>query len=152
MNVLAIDIGNTHTVLGIFKKKKLVDDWRMQSSARLTKSQLWGHVKLFCAESGVSPKNLDGIVISSVVPKLSNLFTVMSKNHFGKEPLLVSGTLDVGLQIRYDDPATLGADRICNVVAAHRKYGTPAIVIDCGTATTYDVISGKGRYLGGVIA
>lgn len=152
MNLLAIDIGNTHTVLGIFKRKKLVDEWRMESSARLTEARLWTHVSLFCAEAGVSSRNFDGIVIASVVPRLTELLTVMSKKRFGKNPLLISGNSDVGLNICYDDPTALGADRICSVVAAYRKYGAPAIVIDCGTATTYDIISKRGEYLGGVIA
>jgi type III pantothenate kinase len=109
-------------------------------------------MKSFCEEHSIGAKKLDGMVIASVVPVLTEAYTRMSEKYLHIKPLIVSSKLDLGITIHYEDPTTLGADRICTTIAAHKKYGGPAIVVDFGTATTYDVISKQGDFLGGVIA
>jgi len=149
---LAIDIGNTHTVFGVYKDGKLVHDWRVSSLITRTEDETWLLVKFFCEDTNVKPESIKGIGISSVVPNLTDVFVWMSQRHFKIDPVLISAELDLGIKILYDDPTTVGADRLCNAVAGYTKYGGPIIVVDFGTATTYDVVSEKGEYLGGVIA
>jgi len=150
--LLAIDAGNTHTVLGIFKNEALLDEWRMASAPASTEKELWVHVQAFSKGVGLAPKEISGVVISSVVPKLTGSFRKMAKKRLKKEPVVVSGDMDAGIKVLYDDPSKLGPDRLCHAVAAYTKFGGPAIIVDFGTATTYDVISAAGEYLGGLIA
>jgi len=150
--LLAIDVGNTHTVLGIFNNEALLDEWRMASRPALAENDLWIHVRTFSIGVGLTPKDISGVVISSVVPKLTKTFRNVAKKHLKKEPVVVSGDMDAGIKVLYDDPSKLGPDRLCHAVAAYAKFGGPAIVVDFGTATTYDVISAGGEYLGGLIA
>ncbi|MEE9225493.1 MAG: type III pantothenate kinase [Bacteroidota bacterium] len=150
--LLAIDIGNTHTVLGVFDKKKLVSDWRLSSAMGRTEDECWLVVKLFLENGNIKPRKVTGVGISSVVPNLTDIFQMMARKYFNVEPLTVSADSKLGLKIRYDDPGAVGADRLCNAVAGFAKYGGPLIIIDFGTATTYDVISKAGEYLGGIIA
>jgi type III pantothenate kinase len=150
--LLAIDIGNTHTVLGGFVRGKLVAEARLTSSRDRTEDELWFVVRMFLEEHTVTPKHVEGIVIASVVPALADTYVKMASAHLHTDPVIVSSRLDLGITIHYADPSTLGADRICTTVAAFKKYGGPAIVVDFGTATTYDVISKQGDFLGGVIA
>jgi type III pantothenate kinase len=150
--LLAIDVGNTHTVLGIFRRSKPVADWRIASATVRTEDEVWLVVKLFLGHASMRARDIKGVVISSVVPELTTAFEDMAKKHLHLSPLTVSAELDVGMPVRYENPRAVGADRICNAVAAFAKYGGPCIVLDFGTATTYDVISKKGEYLGGVIA
>ncbi len=150
--LLAVDVGNSHTVLGIFRGKRLVDEWRMQSRRSRKAKELWEHVRSFAEEAGSSPRELEGVVISSVVPALTKTITSMTKRFLKTDPVVVSGDMDSGLRVLYDDPSRLGPDRLCNAVAALAITGAPSIVVDLGTATTFDVISPRGEYLGGVIA
>ncbi len=150
--LLAIDIGNTHTVFGIYQDGKLIHDWRVSSLITRTEDETWLLVKFFCEDANVNVKEITGVGISSVVPNLTDVFVWMSEKHFKVEPVVVSSELDLGIKILYDDPSAVGADRLCNAVAGFTKYGGPVIIIDFGTATTYDVVSEKGEYLGGVIA
>ena len=150
--LLAIDIGNTHTVFGVFEKRKLLADWRVSSTVNRTEDEIGTQVKMFFEQSGIKSKAIDSVGISSVVPDLTEIYELMAKKYFGTQPIIVSANLNLGFKILYDDPSTVGADRICNAVAAHTKYGGPVIIIDFGTATTYDVVSEEGDYLGGVIA
>ncbi len=150
--ILAIDIGNTHTVLGVFKQSKLLFDWRVTSSLQHTEDEVGTYVRLFLTNAGIDAGSIRGIGISSVVPDLTDIFAAMATKYFKSEPVIVSSELDLGIKIRYDDPRAVGADRLCNAVAGYSKYGGPLIVIDFGTATTYDVIAKNGDYLGGVIA
>ncbi len=150
--LLAIDIGNTHTVLGVFNKRKLVSDWRVSSSVARTEDEIGTQIWTFCEQAGIKWKAIDSVGISSVVPDLNEIFVSMARKYFNTDPLIVSAKLNLGLKIYYKDPSTVGADRLCNAVAGYEKYGGPLIIIDFGTATTYDVISEKGDYLGGVIA
>ncbi|MBM4166214.1 MAG: type III pantothenate kinase [Ignavibacteria bacterium] len=149
--LLAIDIGNTHTVLGIFQNKKLIAHWRVSSPVLRTEDEIFLLVKNLCEHSKINTKKIDSVGIASVVPNLTDVYERMAKKYFHKEPLLISASLHFGIKIHYDDPNAVGADRLCNALAAFTKYKTACIVIDFGTATTYDVIAKNGDYLGGVI-
>ncbi|HET6271842.1 MAG TPA: type III pantothenate kinase [Bacteroidota bacterium] len=149
--LLAIDIGNTHTVLGVFEGERLAADWRMTSSGHRTSDEYWLVIKSFCAGAGVSPSTIKGVGISSVVPDLTDIFDSMARKYLNVTPMNVTASLDLGITIHYKDPTAVGADRLCNAIAGYKKYGGPLIIIDFGTATTYDVVSGTGDYLGGVI-
>jgi type III pantothenate kinase len=150
--ILAIDIGNTHTVMGVFEGSKLLFDWRVTSSPQHTEDEVGTYVRLFLTDAGIEPKRIKGIGISSVVPELTDVFAVMARKYFKADPVIVSSNTNLGIKIHYDDPKVVGADRLCNTVAGFAKYGGPLIVIDFGTATTYDVVAKNGDYLGGVIA
>lgn len=150
--LLAIDIGNTHTVFGIYRKSKLIADWRVTSMLQRTEDEIGTQVGLFLKERKIALKDIEGVGISSVVPNLTDIFALMAKKYFRIEPLIISSSLALGIKILYDDPNSVGADRICNAVAGFESFGGPLIIIDFGTATTYDVVSGNGDYLGGVIA
>lgn len=148
---LAIDVGNTHTVLGVFDGTKLRADWRMTSTAHRTADECWLAVRSFCNEIKIEPTALTGVGISSVVPDLTSVFESLSRKYLNVDPVVISGTLDIGIRIHYVDPFAVGADRLCNAVAGFAKYGGPLIIIDFGTATTFDVVQNNGDYLGGVI-
>jgi type III pantothenate kinase len=150
--IFAIDVGNTQTVLGIFRGDKLLDEWRMTGAARHTEDEFWLYVKTFCEGLNVPVEELEGIVISSVVPRLTEMLKAMAEKYIHRDPLVIRGDMDSGIRVLYDDPSTLGADRLCNAVAAYSKFGGPTIVVDFGTATTYDVVSQEGEFLGGAIA
>lgn len=150
--LLAIDIGNTHIVVGIFKNNKLLSHWRLSSSITRTEDESYLVVKLLCDQINISPHEIDGVVISSVVPNFTNIYKLLSEKYFHTKPIIVSANLKLGIKVKYENPSAVGADRLCNAVAAYNKFGGPAIVIDFGTATTFDVISKKGEYLGGVIS
>jgi type III pantothenate kinase len=149
--LLAIDIGNTHTVAGIYDGVRLIADWRMASLATRTADENWLTIKSFCTEAGVVPASIGGVGISSVVPDLTDIFESIARKYFNAEPVTVSADLDLGIRVLYRDPTAVGADRLCNAIAGFRKHGGPLIIIDFGTATTYDVVSAEGDYLGGVI-
>ena len=150
--LLAIDVGNTHTVIGIFDGDRLVADWRMASLGHRTEDESWLVIKSFCQGAGIDPASLTGVGISSVVPDLTDIFDGLSRKYLHAVPVTVHSSLDLGITIHYKDPTAVGADRLCNAVAGFGKYGGPLIIIDFGTATTYDVVSREGNYLGGVIA
>jgi len=150
--LLTIDIGNTHTVLGVFEGSILRRHWRLSSSVARTEDECWILVCTFCQWGNLPLEAIEGVVISSVVPNLTPAYEKMSHNYLQRSPLLVSSDLDLGIRILYEDPRAVGADRLCNAVAGFQKYGGPLIVVDFGTATTFDVITREGDYLGGVIA
>lgn len=149
--LLAIDVGNTHTVIGIFDGEKLAADWRMASLTHRTVDENWLTIKSFCADSAIPTGSITGVGISSVVPDLTDVFESLARKYFHVEPVTVTASLDLGIRVLYTDPSVVGADRLCNAIAGFRKYGGPLVVIDFGTATTFDVISASGDYLGGVI-
>lgn len=150
--LLAIDIGNTHTVFGVFDKGRLIADWRVSSAVSRTEDEIGTQVGAFLESAAIEPKDIEGVAISSVVPNLTDVFVLMAKKYFSAEPVIVSAELPLGIKIHYKDRSMVGADRLCNAVAGFAKYGGPLIIIDFGTATTYDVVSARGDYLGGVIA
>ena len=149
--LLAIDVGNTHTVLGIYDGDRLAADWRMASLTHRTVDENWLTIKSFCADAQIPLAGINGVGISSVVPDLTDVFESLARKYFKVEPVTVTASLDLGIRVLYTDPAVVGADRLCNAIAGFRKYGGPLVVIDFGTATTFDVISASGDYLGGVI-
>ncbi len=152
MNILTIDIGNTRTTFGVFKGTKLVNTTHIPSSALASSTKSMKYIRQLLRKCNVSQDKLSGVAISSVVPSLTKKLLLVLKRELHIHPLVISGNLNVGLRIGYDNPVTLGADRICNAVAAYHKYGGPIIVIDAGTATTFDVVSKNGTFLGGAIA
>ncbi len=150
--LLIIDIGNTNTVLGIFNNKQLIECWRLNSGHSRTIDEYWITVKLLCDDAKISTNKISGIIISSVVPDLLIYFTEMAKKYFSIDPIIVSNKLDLGLEINVDEPDQLGADRLCNSVGAKAYNKNPTIIIDLGTATTFDVLDHKGNNIGGCIA
>ncbi len=149
--LLAIDIGNTHTVFGIYKNSTLLGSWRVTSFTTRTEDEFGALVKTFCENAKIPLKKISVVGISSVVPNLTETVSRMSKKYFALEPIIISADLSLGINVLYDDPFAVGADRLCNAVAAFTKYQSPLIIVDFGTATTYDVVSKAGDYLGGVI-
>jgi len=151
-HLLAIDIGNTNIVLGLYEGKRLAAQWRIATDhARMPDEYAVLLFDLF-ARSGQDPDSVQGIVLASVVPPLTGTFVEVSERYFGQRPLVVDAGVRTGVRIRYDSPRDVGADRVVNAVAAFRIYGGPACVVDFGTATTFDAISAEGDYLGGAIA
>ncbi len=150
--LLAVDIGNTHTVLGIYRDAELIIHWRLSTSITRTEDESWIVVKMLCESAGIPSERITGVIISSVVPNATRLFQRMVENYLYFQPVIVSSELDLGIRILYEDPRAVGADRLCNAIAGFNRYGGPLIVVDFGTATTFDVVTREGDYLGGVIA
>jgi type III pantothenate kinase len=150
--ILAIDIGNTDTVIGLYWKAILLSECRLANSLKPTASEIYSQIRSLLLEVRKNSTNVHGIGISSVVPSMTNLYLLVAKKHFHLEPMLVRSELDLGIKIHYDNPKSLGPDRLCSAVAGYSKYGGPLIIIDFGTATTYNVIASNGDFLGGVIA
>jgi len=150
--LLAIDVGNTNVVIGVFVGDELKASWRVQTERRRMPDE-WGIMLTgFLTHRGVNPSQIDATIISSVVPPLTNNLQEMARTYFNVEALVVEPGIKTGVPVRYDNPREVGADRIVNAVAAFHYYGGPAIVIDFGTATTFDALSTTGEYLGGAIA
>ncbi len=151
--LLAIDIGNTHLVPGIFKGDQLVHSWRVVTRRNQTFDEYAVLFRNLFELEGIPSKDIEGMVISSVVPPLNETFESLARQYFSLEPLFIEATRQDLVPIpTYKPPADVGADRIVNAMAAFDLIGGPSIVVDFGTATTFDAISGKGEYLGGVIA
>src|SRR3989441_6650851 len=149
--LLVIDIGNTNTSLGVFEGETLAAHWRL-TTARSRTGDEWGvHARNLFALSELDFKSIDAIAIASVVPPLDFTLKRMAETYFHLTPLFIDHTVDTGLKILYQPASDVGADRIVDAVAAIHKYGAPCIVVDFGTATTFDAINSKGEYLGGVI-
>jgi type III pantothenate kinase len=152
MTLLTIDIGNTNTVVGLFKKSKLISSWRLTTVRDRTSDEHGVLVRSLLSLSGFSDLKVDGIAISCVVPPLLPSIREMSLKYFDCDPFIVQPGIKTGMPILYDQPQEVGADRIVHSVAGYHQLGGPCIVIDLGTATVFDAISVKGEYLGGVIA
>jgi type III pantothenate kinase len=150
--LLTIDIGNTNIVLGLYDGKQLKESWRAATDPRRTADEYAVMIYDFLARRGYDVQQLQSCAISSVVPALTPVFRNLSQRYWEIEPLVVGVQIDLGLRVLTDSPTEVGADRLVNSVAAKAIYGTPAIVIDFGTATTWDVVSRDGDYLGGAIA
>lgn len=149
--LLAIDVGNTNTVLGVFEGKKLRDHWRLETRAGRTSDEYGLQLNQLLELSGVPRDGIDAIVASSVVPPMQPTLQRMAERFFGKKPLFIGPGVKTGMPILYDNPREVGADRIVNAVAAFERFGTQLIVVDFGTATTFDAVGAKGEYLGGSI-
>jgi type III pantothenate kinase len=150
--LLAIDVGNTNTVIGLFEKRELRFRWRIASDSTRTSDEYAILVRELCAQSGVDVGDINGLVVASVVPALTGAVSAMAETAFGIEPVVVGPDVDLGLTIDYEDPREVGPDRLANAVAARRLADGAAIVVDFGTATTADAVTSDGRYLGGAIA
>lgn len=150
--LLAIDVGNTHITLGIYSQEKQICHWRISTDPRKTADEYGILLRQLFAVQNQDLTQIHAVALSSVVPPLTASMIEMSQNCFGIKPLVVGPGIKTGMPIRFDNPKEVGADRIVNGVAAFHKYGGPVIVVDLGTATTFDVISAKGEYLGGAIA
>lgn len=149
--LLTIDIGNTNTALGVYDGEKLIAHWRMATANYRTSDEYGVLARQMFSSAGLDHEKIDAIIIASVVPPLNFTFKEMSKNYFAHEAIFVDNTVDAGLTIRYKPPSDVGADRIVDAVAAMHRYGKPCIVVDFGTATTFDAINSAGEYMGGVI-
>jgi type III pantothenate kinase len=150
--LLALDVGNTNIAVGIFQGKELSYSWRLKTDRERTADEYAILLLQMLASASVRKDRIRGIVIGSVVPPLNPVFHALVKDYFRMEPFFVEPGIKTGMPIHYDNPQDVGADRIINSVAALEKYGTPVIIVDFGTATTFDVVSGKGEYIGGLIA
>jgi type III pantothenate kinase len=150
--LLAVDAGNTQTVFGLFDGASLVADWRIATRKDATADELG--VLLLALFAGVDrdPGGVDGVIVSSVVPDLDDTLRAVGERTFGTTPVFVGPGLRTGMAILYENPHEVGADRIVNAIAAKARHGAPVIVVDFGTATTFDVVGPGGEYLGGVIA
>lgn len=150
--LLAIDIGNSNTVVGVFDNGLLANHFRVTSNHDLTVDECGFFITGLLEKLNVESRQIDRVVIASVVPRLSPIYAQMCRKYLKTEPLLVSSKIKLPIKIGYDNPEAVGADRIANAVAAYEKYRCAIIVVDFGTATTFDVIDGNGQYLGGIIA
>ncbi len=150
--ILALDVGNTHTVVGLYHDGELATDWRLATHSERTADEngLW--LRQLLEWQGVAPAELDGVAVASVVPPLDPLLAEGIRRYLEREPFFVRPGIRTGMPLRVEAPQELGADRLCDAVAAHARYGGPCLVIDFGTAVTWEVVSGSGEYLGGAIA
>ncbi len=161
--LLVLDVGNTNTVLGVFSKEgksadagapqyeRLVANWRVSTIATQTVDEYGVLFRNLFAMENLEAKAIHGIVISSVVPPLDSTLRQVCERYFNTKPLFIEPGIKTGMPVHYDNPAEVGADRIVNSVAAFEKHGGPCVVVDFGTATTFDCVSSKGEYLGGII-
>jgi type III pantothenate kinase len=159
--LLVLDVGNTNTVLGVFetgpagsesdKARALVAHWRVSTNKWQTVDEYGVLFRNLFAMNGIEVSAVEGTVISSVVPPLDSTLREVCERYFQIQPLFIEPGVKTGMPVHYDNPAEVGADRIVNSVAAFEKFGGPCVVVDFGTATTFDVVSAKGEYLGGVI-
>jgi len=161
--LLVLDVGNTNTVLGVFdqatdedengspRQQQLVANWRVATIATQTIDEYGVLFRNLFAMANLEAKGIHGIIISSVVPPLNYTLRSVCERYFGTKPLFVEPGVKTGMPVLYDNPSEVGADRIVNGVAAFEKYGGPCVVVDFGTATTFDCVSARGEYQGGVI-
>jgi type III pantothenate kinase len=150
--LLAVDVGNTNTVLGVFAGKELKAHWRLTTHRDGTADEFGILVRALFEAFAIPLGDVRAVIVASVVPPLEGALEAMCRQAFGRPPLWVGPGIKTGLAVLYDSPGDVGADRIVNAVAAFEQHGGPCIVVDFGTATTVDAISAKGEYLGGAIA
>jgi len=149
---IAIDIGNTSTVIGMYRNERLMGHCRWTTTTQWKEDDITSQIHSLLYEVGATKKQIEGIGISSVVPSLTKRYAGMAKKYFHQEPVIISTELNLGITIHYENPKSLGTDRICSAIAGYAQYGGPLIIIDFGTATTYNVIASNGDFLGGVIS
>ncbi len=149
--LLALDVGSFNTVIGVFREKKIVANWRLTTARDRTIDEYGIQTRDLFTVAQLKPDEIGGVIISSVVPPLNGTLAGMAERYFGRKALFVEPGVKTGMAVLVDNPLEVGADRIVNGVAAFQKYGGPCIVVDFGTATTIDVISAKCEYLGGTI-
>lgn len=150
--ILVMDTGNTNIVLGVYEGKELKHHWRMETYRHKTEDEYAMQVKSLFSHVGLRFEEVTGIIISSVVPPVMFPLEQMCQKYFNLKPLIVGPGIKTGLNIQYENPREVGADRIVNAVAAIEAYGSPLIIVDFGTATTYCYVNENGGYMGGAIA
>lgn len=150
--LLVIDAGNTNLTLGLFREQQLITQWRLLTDRDRSGDEYGRDVQRLFEQAGIEHSDVEGVAIASVVPQLDQALKQMCEDYFKLTPLFVNHTTDTGLKILYDSPADVGVDRIVDAVAAVTKYGVPCIVVDFGTATTFNVVNARREYLGGAIA
>jgi type III pantothenate kinase len=149
--LLAVDVGNTNITLGVYDGTSLKDHWRIETSSRKTADEYGILLTQMFARAGLDPKKVDAVAVSSVVPPIQFTIRSMCRRYFGADPLFVGPGVRTGMPVLYDNPAEVGADRVVNGVAAFERWKCSLIIVDFGTATTFDAVSAKGEYLGGSI-
>jgi type III pantothenate kinase len=150
--LLTIDVGNTNTVLGVFREKELVAHWRLTTARDQTVDEYGILTRNLLTLAKIEQREIHAVIVSSVVPPLNGTLAETSRRYFEREALFVEPGVKTGMPVHYDNPQEVGADRIVNSVAAFDKYGGPCIAVDFGTAINFDAISARGEYLGGVLA
>lgn len=149
--LLAVDVGNTNTVIGVFDGERLLQNWRLETNVRRTQDEMGIALRELFTWAGIESSAVNAVVVSSVVPPLQFALHRMAERYFRARPLFVEPGVKTGMPILSDNPREVGADRIVNAVAAFEKHRGGVIVVDFGTATTFDAVSPKGEYLGGAI-
>ncbi|WP_100332752.1 type III pantothenate kinase [Bacillus xiapuensis] len=150
--IFVLDVGNTNTVLGVYENENLKYHWRMETNRNKTEDEYGMIIKSLFQHVGLALSQIDGMIISSVVPPIMFSLEKMCQKYFHIKPLIVGPGIKTGLNIKYENPREVGADRIVNAVAGIHEYGSPLIIVDFGTATTYCYIDEGGHYMGGAIA
>jgi type III pantothenate kinase len=150
--LLVIDVGNTNTVLGVYEGEELRAQWRLSTNRGQTADEYGILIRNLFTLDGIQPSQINGVMVASVVPPLNAVLEEMATKYFHLKAVFLGPGTRTGMAIHYDNPQEVGADRIADAVAAFEKYGGPCVVVDFGTAITFDAISEKGEYLGGVIA
>ena len=149
--LMVLDVGNTNTVLGLYEGRELVGCWRLRTERERTADEYGILIRSLFQLGDIVEVSVSAIVISSVVPPVRPALEEMAARYFGRQPIFIEPTMDLGMPVRYNPPGDVGADRVVNAIAAYARFGGPVIVVDFGTATTFDAISAHGEYLGGVI-
>ena len=147
-----MDVGNTQTVVALFQNESIVQCWRLTTARHRTRDEWGALMQSLFHFNNLSMDQVSGVAISSVVPPADRAIRELVRRYFGQEPFIVGPGIKTGVPVLYDHPSEVGADRIVNAVAVVHKYGTPAIIVDFGTATTFDLLNAEGAYVGGVIA
>ncbi len=150
--LLVIDVGNTNTVLGLYEGATLEEHWRVATSPETTTDELGVLYRALFQAQNISAESVGAAIVSSVVPPIDHAVRRACHRYFGVDAVFVSPSTDIGIGVRYDNPQEIGADRLVNAVAAFARYKQACIIIDFGTATTFDVVDATGTYLGGVIS
>lgn len=150
--LLAADIGNTQTVIGLIRNRSIMKSWRLTTNRAGTRDELWISIRLLCDDAGIDIRDISRIIVSSVVPAVNDTWHSMSTEYLKTVPLFVNADLQFPRSFLDGKYRSLGADRICNIIAGLEAFTGPQIIIDLGTATTYDIINPKGKYIGGAIA
>ena len=149
--ILLIDVGNTNVTIGACENDKIIASWRMTTNKDQTSDEIGVTLRNFFTYNGIDIAAIEGTIISSVVPPIMYSLTHAVRKYIGTEPIVVKSTSKIGLKVNYDNPKEVGADRLVNAVAAIKKYPTPFIIVDFGTATTFCAVNDKNEYMGGVI-
>ena len=152
MLLLALDVGNTNTTIGVFRGTEILRRFRLSTARSRTVDELGLFMRQLCEWAQISQDEIGGVIVGSVVPPLDSALRGALTTYLHTDPLFVGPGIRSGMPLRVDTPLELGADRLCNAVAAYAEYGGPCVVVDFGTATTWDVVSAKGEFIGGVIA